>query len=102
MKRCTSFLSVDTALMHVAAAAGAPRQIVIEAPTLNKTNEPYGNAWTIVPNPAIGGRNLDYYKYDGAGIKGTAEELKRCMASVSVQAVLDAIGKQLDAASKAR
>jgi len=93
MKRCTSFLSVDTALMHIAAAVKAPRQIVIEAFTLNPTNEPYGNPYTLVPNPAIAGRNLDYYKYDGQGIKGTPEELVRCMKSVTVDAVCDAVLK---------
>ena len=43
MKRCSAFLSVDTALMHIAAAVKVPNQIVIEAPTLNVTNWPYGN-----------------------------------------------------------
>ena len=43
MKRCGAFLSVDTALMHIAAAVKVPNQIVIEAPTLNATNWPYGN-----------------------------------------------------------
>ncbi|HVV72864.1 MAG TPA: glycosyltransferase family 9 protein [Verrucomicrobiae bacterium] len=91
MKRCTAFLSVDTALMHLAAAVKAPGQIVIEAPTFNKTNEPYGNEYVLVPNPAVGGRNLAYYRYDGQGIHGTREELQRLMASVSVDAVYEAV-----------
>jgi heptosyltransferase-2 len=95
MKRLTVFLSVDTALMHVAAAVKTPRQIVIEAFTLNKTNEPYGNAYTLVRNPAIAGRNLDFYRYDGLGIKGTPEELTRHMASISAEAVFEAIQKEL-------
>jgi lipopolysaccharide heptosyltransferase II len=95
MQRCTAFLSVDTALMHVAAAVQAPRQIVIEAPTLNKTNEPYGNAFVLVRNPAIAGRNLEYYRYDGLGIKGTRDELLHCMASVSVEAVYAELAKAL-------
>jgi heptosyltransferase II len=95
MKRCTAFLSVDTALMHIAAAVKAPRQIVIEAFTLNPTNEPYGNHYTLVPNPAIAGRNLDYYKYDGLGIKGTPEDLVRCMKSVTVEAVSEAVLKAI-------
>ncbi len=95
MKRCTAFLSVDTALMHIAAAVNAPRQIVIEAMTLNKTNEPYAQPYTLVPNPAIAGRHLDFYRYDGLGIKGTAEELVRCMSSVSVEAVFEAVRKAL-------
>ena len=36
---------------------------------------------------AIAGRNLQYYRYDGQGIKGTKEELIRCMESVRVEAV---------------
>ena len=91
MKRCDAFLSVDTALMHLAAAVRAPRQIVIEAPTLNKTNEPYGNPYILVKNPAVAGRNLEYYRYDGRGIQGTREELIRCMTSVSVEAVFEAV-----------
>jgi ADP-heptose:LPS heptosyltransferase len=95
MQRCSVFLSVDTALMHLAAAVKVPRQIVIEAPTFNKTNEPYGNAFTLVRNPAVAGRNLDYYRYDGRGIKGTREELIRCMASVSPEAVYEALADAL-------
>ena len=91
LKRCDSFLSVDTALMHLAAAVKTPRQFVIEAPTLNLTNMPYGNGFTLIRNRAIGGRNLDYYRYDGAEIKGTREELLRCMASVTVEEVYQAI-----------
>ena len=56
MKRCSAFLSVDTALMHIAAAVKVPNQIVIEAPTLNVTNWPYGNQFTLVKNPVVNGR----------------------------------------------
>jgi ADP-heptose:LPS heptosyltransferase len=97
MQRCTSFLSVDTALMHVAAAVKAPGQIVIEAPTLNKTNEPYANPFALVRNPAVAGSNLEYYRYDGQGIKGTREELTRCMASVTVDSVVETLQSVLTA-----
>ena len=93
MKRCSAFLSVDTALMHVAAAMKVPNQIVIEAPTLNPTNLPYGNPFTLVKNPAVAGRNLDYYRYDGGDIKGTREELLACMASITVEDVFDTVTK---------
>jgi ADP-heptose:LPS heptosyltransferase len=93
MKRCSAFLSVDTALMHIAAAVKAPNQIVIEAPTLNATNLPYGNPFTLVKNPIIAGRNLDYYRYDGGDIKGTREELLVCMASVKIEDVFAAVTK---------
>jgi len=88
-------LSVDTALMHVAAAMKTPNQIVIEAMTLNPTNLPYGNPYTLVKNPAIGGRHLEFYRYDGGDIKGTREELLRIMASVKIEDVFDAVTKAL-------
>jgi ADP-heptose:LPS heptosyltransferase len=93
MKRCSAFLSVDTALMHLAAAMKVPKQIVIEAPTLNATNFPYGNPFTLVKNPVVNGRGLDYYRYDGGDIKGTREELLACMASVKVEDVFETVTK---------
>ena len=101
IQRCTAFLSVDTALMHLAAAVQAPRQIVIEAPTFNKTNEPYGNPYSLIRNPALAGRNLEYYRYDGEGIKGTREELIQLMASVSVESVFQALAKVLEQSPQA-
>lgn len=95
-KHCHAFLSVDTALMHIAAAMRVPGQVVIETPTWNKPIEPHGNPYTLVSNPSLGGRNLEFYRYDGQGIRGSDEELKACMASVSVEAVLAAVRKQLD------
>ena len=93
MKRCSAFLSVDTALMHIAAALKVSNQIVIEAPTLNVTNWPYGNSFTLVKNPVVNGRGLDYYRYDGGDIKGTREELIAAMESVKVADVFDAVTK---------
>jgi heptosyltransferase-2 len=95
MKRCSAFLSVDTALMHIAAAVKVPDQIVIEAPTLNATNLPFGNHFTLVKNPVVAGRNLDFYRYDGGDIKGTREELIACMASVTIEKVLLTLNKML-------
>lgn len=88
IKHCQAFLSVDTALMHIAAAMHIPAQVVIETPTWNKPIEPRGNPFTLIKNPAISGRNLDYYRYDGQGIRGTDEELMDHMKSVTVEAVL--------------
>ena len=93
--RCAAFLSVDTALMNIAAAMKARGQIVIETPTWNKPIEPYGNPFTLVKNPAVAGRNLEFYRYDGGGIKGSADELVRCMKSVSVAGVLGAVAAKL-------
>lgn len=95
VKRCHAFLSVDTAMMHVAAAMHVPGQVVIETPTWNKPIEPYGNPFTLVKNPAVGGRNLDYYRYDGDGIRGTEADLAQCMASVTVDAALEAVSRAL-------
>jgi heptosyltransferase-2 len=91
MKHLNGFLSVDTALMHLAAAMKVPNQIVIEAPTLNPTNVPWQNPYRLVPNKAIAGHNLDYYRYDGRPIRGTDEELKGIMASVTVDEVFAAV-----------
>ena len=56
IKRYNAFLSVDTALMHIAATVKVPDQIVIEAPTLNATNLPFGSQFTLVKNPVVAGR----------------------------------------------
>lgn len=96
LKRCDAFLSVDTALMHLAAAVKVRRQVVIETPTLNVTNLPYGNEFMVVPNPTVHGRNLEYYRYDGEGIKGSREELLQCMASVSPDEVWRVLNAALD------
>ncbi len=91
LRCCDAFLSVDTALMHLAAAVKVRQQIVIEAPTLNATNAPRGTPPIVVPNPAVAGRNLDFYRYDGRGIRGTQDALVRCMTSVTVPAVHAAV-----------
>ncbi|HKW31203.1 MAG TPA: glycosyltransferase family 9 protein [Verrucomicrobiae bacterium] len=93
MKRCSAFLSVDTVLMHVAAAMKVPNQIVIEAPTLNPTNLPYNHPFTLIKNPAVAGRNLNYYRYDGGDIKGTREELLACMASITIENVYETVNR---------
>ena len=87
---CDAFLSVDTSLMHLAAAMKVPRQFVIETPSWNRPVEPYNRSFVLIKNPAVAGRNLNYYRYDGGGLRGTAKELVRCMESVSVTAVYDA------------
>jgi lipopolysaccharide heptosyltransferase II len=91
LKHCQVFLSVDTALMHVAAAMRVPKQIVIETPTWNKPIQPYNQPFVLVTNPAVAGRNLEYYRYDGRGIRGSEEELRACMASVTVDSVYEAV-----------
>ncbi|HTD85861.1 MAG TPA: glycosyltransferase family 9 protein [Candidatus Binatia bacterium] len=91
IRKCDMFLSVDSALMHLAAAGKVPQQFVIESPAFNKTGEPYRQKYTLIRNPVVNGRNLDYYRYDGKGIKGTDEELLRCMRSITVDMVYDAI-----------
>ena len=85
------------ALMHVAAAMKVPRQIVIESPAWGPTLAPYRRPFVLVENPAIHGRNLDYYRYDGAGIKGTPNELRRAMNTVTPEAVFEQIEVALSA-----
>lgn len=95
LNRCDAFLSVDTVLMHLAAAMEVPRQVVIETPTFNKTVEPFNRPFTVVPNPLVGGRNLEYYRYDGRGIRGTRQHLEACMRSVTVDAVREVVDRAL-------
>jgi heptosyltransferase II len=95
IKQCDLFLSVDTNLMHLAAAMKVPKLFVIETPTWNKPIEPYGHPFTLIRNPAVAGRNLDYYRYDGRGIKGSPDELHRCMRSVTVDAVFQTLSQML-------
>jgi len=91
MAHCDAFVSVDTALMHLAAAMKVPNQIAIEAPTLNATNLPWQTNYRLIRNPVVNGRNLDYYRYDGGPIRGTDEELLRCMGSIKVEEVYRAV-----------
>jgi hypothetical protein len=68
---------------------------VIETPTWNKPIEPYGHPFTLIPNPAVAGRNLHYYRYDGSGIRGSPAELLRLMTSVTVQSVYEVLHRML-------
>jgi len=86
--RARAFLSVDTAFMHIAAAMRVPHQCVIETPTLNPPVEPLRPDWIRIPNPAVAGRSLDFYRYDGRPIAGSPVELTRIMESVTPEAVL--------------
>lgn len=95
LKKCDAFLSVDTALMHLAAAVHTPNQIVIETPTWNKPIEPRTESFTLIENPAVHGRNLEYYRYDGRDIQGSDEELVRCMKAVSVDTVFNVVREKI-------
>ncbi len=95
IEHCELFLSVDTSLMHVAAAMKVRKQLVIETPTWNKPIQPHQHPFVLVPNPAVAGKNLKYYRYDGRGIRGTAEEIRQCMNSVTVDAVFQVISDAL-------
>lgn len=96
LKHCEAFLSVDNAMMHFAAAMQVPKQVLIESMAFGPTLEPYGQKYRLVPNPAVHGRNLDYYRYDGKPIKGTEAELRRIMQAVTVESVLQALIEALD------
>ncbi len=85
------FLSVDTVFMHLAAAVRVPHQFVIETPTLNPPVFPRRPDWVKISNPAVGDRHLDYYRYDGRSIAGTAPELERMMRSVTPSQVAAAL-----------
>jgi heptosyltransferase-3 len=92
---CHAFLSIDSALMHLAAAAKVPHQYVIETATFNKTIEPYARPYVLIPNPAVKGRNLEFYRYDGEGIRGTTEELEALMRAVTPAMVFEQMAPAL-------
>ncbi|MBX3733240.1 MAG: glycosyltransferase family 9 protein [Verrucomicrobiae bacterium] len=86
-----AFLSVDTAFMHLAAAMEVSHQFVIETPTLNPCILPLREDWVRIPNPAVAGRHLEFYRYDGRPIAGTPDAIRRQMEAVTVEAVAGAI-----------
>jgi ADP-heptose:LPS heptosyltransferase len=96
MKHCEVFLSVDNAMMHFAAAMKIPKQIVVESMAFGPTLEPYGRSYKLVVNPAVHGRNLDYYRYDGKGIRGSENELRKIMEAVTVDSVFTAVAQALE------
>lgn len=96
LKHCEVFLSVDNAMMHFAAAMRVPKQVLIESMAFGPTLEPYGRPYRLVKNPAVHGRNLEYYRYDGKAIHGSDEELRRIMAAVKVDDVFAALTEVLE------
>ena len=51
---------------------------------------PLWDDWTLIPNPGVAGRALDFYRYDGRPIQGTSTEIQRLMESVTTDSVLAA------------
>lgn len=96
LQKCHAFVSVDTVFMNLAAAMKVPRQIVIDTPTFNKTVHPYQRPFLVAQNPWVAGRHLDFYRYDGKGIKLSDDELATCMASISVDAVFSKLKEALN------
>lgn len=82
-----AFLSVDTLFMHLAAAVQVPHQFVIQTPTVNPPILPLRTGWHLIPNPRVGDRALEFYRYDGGPIRGTDAELRAIMAGVSAETV---------------
>jgi heptosyltransferase-2 len=94
---CRAFLSIDSALMHLAAVMQVPHQFVIETATFNPTIEPYARPYVLIPNPAVKGRNLQFYRYDGEGIRGSTEELEALMRAVTVDQVFERMAAKIGA-----
>lgn len=94
-----AFLSVDTVFMHLAAAMAVPHQFVIETPTVNACILPLREDWTLIPNPAVAGRALEFYRYDGRSIAGTPGEIRALMEAVPVEAVGRAVAAVFPAES---
>lgn len=93
IQKCDFFLSVDTALMHIASAMKIKKQLVLETPTFNKTVYPYNQNFINIRNSRIVKDKLKYYKYDGRPIKATKEEIIRIMEGISVEEVYNKIKK---------
>ena len=88
---CAAFLSIDSAVMHLAAVMNVPHQFVIETMTFNPTITPHGRPYHMIPNPAVNGRSLEFYRYDGRDIRGSDAELEQCMQAVTVDSVVTAM-----------
>ena len=88
---CRAFLSIDSAIMHLAAVMNVPHQFVIETMTFNPTITPHGRPYHLIPNPAVNGRSLEFYRYDGHDIRGSDAELEQCMKAVTVDSVFTAM-----------
>lgn len=95
LESCSVFLSVDNLFMHLAAAMKVPEQIVIDTPSFNRTMMPWRRPVRVVPNPMVAGRHLEFYRYDGKGLRGDPERLRECMASISPDAVREAVEQAL-------
>lgn len=87
---CDLFLSVDSALMHVADAVGVPHQFVIETPTLNKTVLPYSGRAIVVKNPTLIGAE-SIYRYGAGGIRATRKQMEAIMSAVRPEDVYAAM-----------
>lgn len=95
LRHANGFLSVDTAFMHLAAWARVPHQWVIETPTLTPTVYPPRPDWIKIHNPGIQGRHLDFYRYDGRPIAGSAESLEALMRQVTPETVCTEIVRHI-------
>jgi ADP-heptose:LPS heptosyltransferase len=102
LRKCEAFVSVDNALMHFAAAMNVPKHIIIESPTFGPTIAPYRRQYFLVENPAVHGRNLEFYRYDGRGIRGSRETLLKCMTAVTVDDVYRVFLRAIDSPTNRR
>jgi ADP-heptose:LPS heptosyltransferase len=99
VERCHFFVSVDTALMHLAAATKVPHQIVIASPTHNRMVEPYRRPYQLIggpPPPSIA------YAFDGRGIQGQPADIEAYLRGIRPETVLAAMEKHLVAAQDPR
>jgi len=72
--------------MHLAAAVKVRSSCYRNADFL-QTEPSLQQPFFMIRNPEVAGRNLQYYLYDGRDIRGTNEELRRCMASITFDSV---------------
>jgi hypothetical protein len=79
-----------------------PKHIIIESPTFGPTIAPYRRQYFLVENPAVHGRNLEFYRYDGRGIRGSRETLLKCMTAVTVDDVYRVFLRAIDSPTNRR
>ena len=89
--KCSLFISVDSVLMHIAAAMKV-KQIVIAGPTYDKCVEPKRK-------PTVISARLECapcYRYDGKGVNCLRKEFRKCLREIRPKMVYAELEKILE------
>jgi heptosyltransferase III len=90
MRAARLFLGHDSGPMHLAAATGVPCLAIFSARNLPRVWFPYGKQHRVI-----------YHRTDcaGCGLETCIEQRKKCILSIGVEEVLEAVVARLDAAA---